>query len=801
MKKNLFILTILIFAFFAFSPSVFAEDWCHTFTITMQKGDSGDEVTALQTALMKEGLLDIPQPTGYFWTLTFNAVVNFQEKYASEILTPLGLSQGTGKVADMTRAKLNQLYGCSTNNPPISCTPSWQFGQWSTCANGQQTRTVTDLNGCGIYPGSSMLTQSCQGDQEPCAPNWYTGSWSACTNSQQTRTVTDLNSCGVTTNKPLATRACATSSCILDWNCTDWGSCTNSQQTRTCADLNNCGVTTNKPLASRSCVNACAEDWYCASWSACGNNEQTRSCVDLNNCGVNTNKPSETQSCVSTCVPIWQIGLWSSCVNNQQTRTVTDFNNCGVTTNKPLATRVCSSGDREIMSLPLTVDIKAWVYTRADLSDGPIFISNNTGVYLQWTSSNATSCAASGGWTGVKNTSNSVGVYIEKLTSFQTYTITCAGAGGTATDSIVINPTTGSVVDIKANNSDGPITVGNGSSVALSWTILNVNSCSISQNYLTLGQSTGLYVNDTSYSSLATSYGNVSVTLGNIFGSKQGFTLTCKDSSNNTKSDSVVINISAASAPIVTLKANGYSDSVTLSNLSQISLSWTSINANTCTAGGDWSGSKSTSGSETVSSYGKTSLNFSLSCTGATGTGTSSVKIVNQNFADAFVGQSCTGGNSYIQSPGSCPSGYYCNGGIGTCQRSTGGGGGVAVPLPICDGSKYTPKNSGCIPPLCDWPEGNDLETGVCVTVCRATCSGNFSVGCDGKTATKCPEGTRTVRDTYYSSPGVYGTHTEKYNYQCRKTYTTKYVYSPASGVRRIDTLSGSECYDPYAKK
>ncbi|MEK7080684.1 MAG: peptidoglycan-binding domain-containing protein, partial [Patescibacteria group bacterium] len=99
MKRKLFILTILIVAFFAFSPNVFAEDWCHTFNITMQKGDSGDEITALQTALMKEGLLNIKQPTGYFWTLTFNAVVAFQEKYADEILAPLGLTKGTGKVA------------------------------------------------------------------------------------------------------------------------------------------------------------------------------------------------------------------------------------------------------------------------------------------------------------------------------------------------------------------------------------------------------------------------------------------------------------------------------------------------------------------------------------------------------------------------------------------------------------------------------------------------------------------------------------------------------------------------------
>ena len=119
----------------------------------------------------------------------------------------------------------------------------------------------------------------------------------------------------------------------------------------------------------------------------------------------------------SSCIPDWNCTAWNSCVSNQQSRTCADLNSCGVTANKPLTTRVCSSGDGEIMStLPPTVDIKAWVQTRADLSDGPISIPNNTGAYLQWTSSNVDSCAASGGWTGTKNTMNSVGFYTDKCT-------------------------------------------------------------------------------------------------------------------------------------------------------------------------------------------------------------------------------------------------------------------------------------------------------------------------------------------------------------------------------------------------
>ena len=335
----------------------------------------------------------------------------------------------------------------------------------------------------------------------------------------------------------------------------------------------------------------------------------------------------------------------------------------------------------------------------------------------------------------------------------------------------------------------------------MTWSSVNASSCAIVQDYLTYGYPGG-------FKDPAPLFGSESVTLSNILGSKQGYTLTCKNNSNNTKSDSVVINVSTASAPTVALKANGHSGSVTLSNLSQVGLSWTSTNANTCTASGDWSGSKSTSGSETVSSYGKTSLNFSLSCAGATGTGTSSVKVVNQNFADAYVGQPCAKTSSY-SSMSSCPTNYFCRVATetppsgyptGTCEKGSGGGG--VTPPTYCDGVTYTPKNSACLPPLCGAGQRTDGETGLCVAACYASCFssslGTFAIGCDGMTPTKCPKGTRTVKGP--TSQGIAYSYTQTYIYACRKTYTTKYVYSPASGVSQIKTLSGSECYDQFKK-
>ena len=71
------------------------------------------DVSCLQKFLKELGPEIYPEGliTGNFLSLTKTAVARFQEKYASEILTPLGLEKGTGYVGPGTRAKINQLLG------------------------------------------------------------------------------------------------------------------------------------------------------------------------------------------------------------------------------------------------------------------------------------------------------------------------------------------------------------------------------------------------------------------------------------------------------------------------------------------------------------------------------------------------------------------------------------------------------------------------------------------------------------------------------------------------------------------
>ncbi len=78
---------------------------------------SNSDVECLQRFLKLQGQDIYPEGyvTGHFATLTRQAVIRFQEKYASDILMPLGLSEGTGYVGKLTRQKINLLMGATSN--------------------------------------------------------------------------------------------------------------------------------------------------------------------------------------------------------------------------------------------------------------------------------------------------------------------------------------------------------------------------------------------------------------------------------------------------------------------------------------------------------------------------------------------------------------------------------------------------------------------------------------------------------------------------------------------------------------
>jgi len=84
------------------------------FTRDLKLGSTGNEVSELQKCLAKDATVySDGTVSGYFGNKTKTAVIKFQEKYRSEILTPNKLTSGNGKVLRSTRKKLNELCAAS----------------------------------------------------------------------------------------------------------------------------------------------------------------------------------------------------------------------------------------------------------------------------------------------------------------------------------------------------------------------------------------------------------------------------------------------------------------------------------------------------------------------------------------------------------------------------------------------------------------------------------------------------------------------------------------------------------------
>lgn len=111
------------------------------------------------------------------------------------------------------------------------------------------------------------------------------------------------------------------------------------------------------------------------------------------------------------------------------------------------------------------------------LTANPVSIASGQTSTLTWNAPSATSCAASGGWSGVKAASGSE--VTAALTADTTYTLSCTNTAGSSAQSVTVFVTPPPTVTLTAT----PSTVTLAQSTTLTWTATNATSCTASGDW------------------------------------------------------------------------------------------------------------------------------------------------------------------------------------------------------------------------------------------------------------------------------------------------------------------------------
>ena len=243
---------------------------------------------------------------------------------------------------------------------------------------------------------------------------------------------------------------------------------------------------------------------------------------------------------------------------------------------------VGTNGGSDSRTITVQVDQVSNNFRIDSFTASPAYLSTPGNTNLSWSTTNASSCSLSS--EGTVNTSGSRSVYVSSSRSF---TLSCVGInGGSDSRTIYVQVDSVNTNPVRIDSFyASPSSVSNGGYTTLYWNTQNASSCSLNGSSVVVSGSRSA---------------------GPFYGS-QNYTLVCYGVNGGSDSRTVYITTS------------GQTDNPVINNFNvvnvgdgYVNITWSS-NADYCIAGGDWSGTKSASGSERVGPFSGTRT-FTLTC-------------------------------------------------------------------------------------------------------------------------------------------------------------------------------------------